>query len=100
EVAGYLNFSAGASDRQFLANLNALYRALDSSESPQRCQRAKGRRGPGWPDEDRLLNEPAQSWCELAELLRRRLEELKGSVETFRDVSQALAVIDLAHNHV
>jgi hypothetical protein len=70
-VLGYLNFSAGAADPQFLAHLNGLFEfaAIQGSSRPL--------------------------WQAVHDLLARRLRELAESSPTFRDSAQAAAVLDL-----
>lgn len=65
ELLGYLNFSSGASDPQFLANLDRLYRRIegDGGEQPDTCLQVRGRLG-------------------------GRLEELAASTATFRDCTR------------
>jgi len=72
ELVGYLNFSSGAPDPQFLANLNRLFAAI-SSRSPS---------DGAWP-----------AVC--AELLAM-VERLAASEGAFRDVEQARQVLRLA----
>ena len=91
EALGYLNFSTGASDRQFLANLNQLFRTLAGASS--------GRRGQG-KKSDKTGAPPPSPRHELAALLRQRLDELSQQAGTFSDVNQARRVIDLFDNHV
>jgi hypothetical protein len=71
QVLGYLNFSSGASDVQFLANLNHLF------EPP-------GQRPP--------LVLAAQ---QVGRMLSERLAGLRGQSPTFRDAEQASAVLEL-----
>lgn len=73
QVLGYLNFSSGTADPQFLANLNELYRANEGD-------------GPAWP---RVLDRLAE-----------RLAVARQSSPTFQDAEQAAAVLDLLRNHV
>jgi hypothetical protein len=70
-VLGYLNFSAGTADPQFLAHLNGLFEfaAIQGSSRPL--------------------------WQAVHDLLARRLGELAESSPTFRDSAQAAAVLDL-----
>jgi hypothetical protein len=71
QVLGYLNFSSGASDLQFLANLNALFEAA-------------GREKSGLP-----------VWLEVGRTLTERLTLLRGLSPAFRDAEQASAVLQL-----
>ena len=70
QVLGYLNFSSGAADPQFLANLNSLFEA--ASEEP------------GVP-----------AWLAVSRLLTERLAVLRASSPAFRDADQAAAVLEL-----
>jgi hypothetical protein len=73
ELLGYLNFSSGASDPQFLANLNALFAAVEEHGGA-----ADG------------------AWQAVGRLLDERLQELSGRAAAFEDVEQARAVLRLA----
>jgi len=73
EVAGYLNFSSGASDPRFLGALNGLYGTLAEDAA---------KRG-----------EPV--WQTLAQLLRTGLEDLASRADAFRQVDQAAAALRL-----
>ncbi|HZN36306.1 MAG TPA: hypothetical protein VFB80_20900 [Pirellulaceae bacterium] len=70
QVLGYLNFSSGANDPQFLANLNRLFESASA---------------------DRGL--PA--WLAVSRQLTERLVMLRGSSPAFRDADQAAAVLEL-----
>lgn len=71
QVLGYLNFSSGSTDAQFLARLNTLFGHV-ATESPQ-----------------------TPAWQGLANLLRERLALLTQLSPTFRDAEQAQAVLEL-----
>ena len=71
QVLGYLNFSSGATDPKFLANLNLLWTAQAE----------------------------ASSWRSTGELLRQRLDALKDQPGAFQDADQATAVLDLIFEH-
>lgn len=71
QVLGYLNFSSGAADPLFLANLNSLFEAAAAQS-------------PGTP-----------TWQAVSRLLSERLTALRGSSPAFRDADQAAAVLDL-----
>jgi hypothetical protein len=71
ELLGYLNFSSGASDPQFLANLNALFAAVEADAG-----------GGAWRTVGRLLGE--------------RLQELSAREPAFQNVEQARGVLRLA----
>ncbi len=73
EMLGYLNFSSGAADPQFLANLNQLFAAVEG-------QVAAG----------------TAVWPLVCAELRQRLAEVAGSQGAFRDVEQAEQVLRLA----
>ncbi len=76
ELLGYLNFSSGASDPQFLANLDRLYRRIEA-DGPQQ----------------------ADTWQRVRDELQGRLDELAGTSAAFRDSEQARAVIALVFDH-
>jgi len=71
EVLGYLNFSSGAPDPVFLANLNGLF--------------------------GRAVRRP--KWKSLGRLLQRELAVLRGRSGAFKQVEQAEAVIALVFDH-
>jgi hypothetical protein len=72
QLLGYLNFSSGASDGQFLANLNTLF---------------------GQVAEDPPGKRPA--WKRLGDRLRESLASLSQSSAAFRDAQQASEVLRL-----
>ena len=76
KVLGYLNFSSGAADPQFLAALNQVFEQVD--------QQAVGDR----------------SWERLGELLKAELHTLPGQNPAFQDVQQAAAVLELTFDHL
>ena len=71
QVLGYLNFSSGIPDPQFLANLNSLFElaAVDKGGPPL--------------------------WLAVGRLLTERLDHLRTDSPTFRDAEQATAVLGL-----
>src|SRR5205085_6116661 len=71
QVLGYLNFSSGAADVQFLANLNRLFELTA----------VQGTNVPVWLGVGRSLTD--------------RLAELRNSSAAFRDADQAAAVLEL-----
>jgi hypothetical protein len=72
EAVGYLNFSSGASDPKFLRTICALFDAIE-------------------PECD-TTQQPLRILCDW---LFARMDELAASSDTFRDVSQARAVVHL-----
>lgn len=72
EVAGYLNFSSGASDPKFLCNLNRLFRSCESNAAA---------------DGDPLRD--------LSELILSTLQELRASSPAFADTEQATRTLQL-----
>lgn len=77
EVLGYLNFSSGARDLRFLANLNVLAEGIESRRrSPESGFRST-----------------------LKRYLRELLASLRERNETFRRCDQAEAVLDLVFEH-
>jgi len=75
QILGYLNFSSGATDPQFLANLNHAFELVARSE-PERS-----------------------TWRALERQLRDRLTTLRESSAAFRDAEQASAVLELVFRH-
>ena len=73
QLLGYLNFSSGASDGQFLANLNALFGQI--------------------AEEGSSGSRPV--WKRMADRLRETLAKLGQSSATFRDAQQASEVLRL-----
>jgi hypothetical protein len=71
QVLGYLNFSSGAADPQFLANLSGLFERVAAAAS-------------GTP-----------LWLEVGRLLTDRLGALQRESTTFHDAAQATAVLEL-----
>ena len=74
ECLGYLNFSSGAADPKFLANLDRLFGQLEGHKA-------------------------APAWRALGECLRRGLDELRGASDVFRQVDQVQAVLTLVFDH-
>ena len=71
QVLGYLNFSSGNADPQFLGNLSALFELA-----------ARTQQGPAL-------------WLAVGRMLTDRLTKLRGNSNTFRDADQAHAVLEL-----
>jgi hypothetical protein len=71
QVLGYLNFSSGAADPQFLTNLNRIFELAAAQQA-------------GVP-----------TWLAAGRLLTDRLAELRTQSATFRDADQASAVLEL-----
>jgi len=76
EILGYLNFSSGAADPNFLKNLNELFALVVRQND---------------------TSEPA--WRALGGLLRASLARLRGEGEAFRRTEQAEAVLSLTFDH-
>lgn len=76
KVLGYLNFSSGASDPQFLAGLSQLFEQVD--------QQSLGDR----------------TWQRFDEFLRTSLVELHGKTPVFQDVQQAQAVLQITFENL
>lgn len=89
QVLGYLNFSCGNPDANFLANLNSLLAVLSTQEAECERQNACPQKSPGADLVDLL-----------AKKLEQRLERLHCQSEAFRCIKQARQVIDLALRHV
>ena len=79
QVLGYLNFSAGSPDPQFLANLNQLFDLADSAG----CTEGG-----------------AATWQRVIQALEGRLRELAGGSSPFGDTKQVASVLDLVANYV
>lgn len=77
EVVGYLNFSSGTSDPQFLRNINTLFRAIEPS-----------------------CDDTSQPVCVFCGWLESRMNELPSEKPAFGDVGQARAVIGLLRDHL
>jgi len=77
KVAGYLNFSEGAPDSNFLQNISLLFAAIEQTESDEEI------------DAVAVLND----W------LLRRIEELEKTSAAFADASQARGVLQLVVDH-
>jgi hypothetical protein len=71
QVLGYLNFSSGAADNQFLANLNRLFELVAGEQ-------------PGVPP-----------WLSVGRLLTDRLRQLEAQSATFHDAQQGTSVLEL-----
>lgn len=71
EVVGYLNFSSGTSDPNFLQNINRLFGSLESRQSPENSLSTLG------------------AW------LRQTTDRLQAAGGAFADASQATAMIEL-----
>jgi hypothetical protein len=78
QVVGYLNFSEGASDPQFLANLSGSFAAAQQLGGSQN---------------------KSPLWQRTGELLRGSLASLRKSSPAFQDASQAEAVLELVFTH-
>ncbi len=87
EIAGYLNFSSGAQDPRFLANLNELFALLQA-------RRAEEEAGVSADSEI----EPA--WRTLGRLIEAGLDQLNGASDAFRHLDQAKAVRRLVFDEV
>lgn len=79
QVLGYLNFSSGAADGQFLANLNALFGQV-AEQTTAKVQRP--------------------TWKRLGDRLREALVQLTESSPAFRDAQQAADVLRLVFDEV
>jgi len=87
EIAGYLNFSSGAEEPRFLANLNALFGLLEAHPAEGDAD-----------DQGKSHAEP--TWRALAGLIQAGLARLRGSSEAFRQLEQAEAVRRLVFDEV
>src|SRR5690349_8042150 len=78
KVLGYLNFSSGAADLQFLANLNELFRRHIAEAAAA----------------------DAFPWRIVVDRLAERLAAVRQSSAAFQDAGQAAAILDLLRQHV
>src|SRR5262245_29359316 len=85
QVLGYLNFSSGAADVQFLGNLSRLYECV-----AQKCPKSEEPTSRTTKERERPL-----LWLEVGRLLTDKLGELRRDSTTFRDAEQADAVLQL-----
>jgi len=85
KILGYLNFSSGQHDPKFFSNLDFVFRHCDATppqkESPSTTD--------GRPSRDNALVD------RVASLLRKRLDHLKKSSDTFHDSVQAENILNL-----
>jgi hypothetical protein len=87
EIIGYLNFSSGAEDTRFLADLDALFGLVhDHSTTPQSAHKTH----PGTPP----------TWIALGQVIRAELDRLRGASEAFRQLDQAETVLPLVFDHL
>lgn len=82
KVLGYLNFSSGAFDPQFLSNLNQLFRLVEGVDR----------------SEPAGVTEPA--WRTVGRLLQHQLTQLVGRSAAFQDTHQADLVLKLLLDQV
>ena len=80
QVLGYLNFSSGATDSQFLANLNALFGHVAAEQTEGKI--------------------PRPTWKRVGERLREALAQLTETSPAFRDAQQAAEVLRLVFDEV
>lgn len=86
QTLGYLNFSSGTADPQFLANLNELFRNVLASAATSPPPAA------GSP--------PVPNWAAVVDRLAQRLAVARQTSPTFQDAEQAASVLDLLRQHV
>jgi hypothetical protein len=104
QVLGYLNFSSGAPDSRFLANLNGLYAAAcrDQAKKPASKQSRTGsaakKSSPKSPSSSASAAKAA--WRAICDLLEDRLLGWEGKESAFADVTQAKAVISLVRDRL
>ena len=75
---GYLNFSSGATDPQFLQSINELFARIESADN---------------------LDQSRSLWLSVGAELRDALQQVQGTSAAFSDCEQARAVIDLTIDH-
>ena len=91
KVLGYLNFSSGQVDPQFLARLNQIWEAV---EGPI-LSRPATRKAAAEP----AAEEPPV-WKRMEEVLRRGLDDLSRELPSFRDADHARRTLDLVFQHI
>jgi len=91
-VLGYLNFSSGAPDPQFLSGLNRLFDLVETRRQGSVEQIS----GTGGHATDADTDGP---WRSVGRLLRDGLDSLRSQSPAFRDADQAGAVLDLVFEH-
>jgi len=87
EIIGYLNFSSGAEDPQFLANLDALFGLVHDHSTASLPTR-------------KTHSAPPPTWIALGRMIRAELDRLRGASEAFRQLDQAEAVLPLVFDHL
>lgn len=93
-VLGYLNFSSGSPEPQFLAALIQLFKTVPTT--PQQSTRSEAALGATVvPSPDRT-----ETWRRVLAGLRSELERLSQTNEAFADVRQASAVIQALEQHL
>jgi len=118
QILGYLNFSSGAEETNFLKNLNTVFRLLDSdcgeigeteqgegqtgTEQDLECaaaQTSSSGRADRSPPEPPEPPEPPALYERVLAHLRRRLETIHGENEAFHDAQQATRLLHLLEHH-
>lgn len=84
-VLGYLNFSSGSHDPNFMAGLNELYAMLEGTPPPRSPVYAK-------LDPERDLR---GLWQSVVAYLREQFSQVAGRSEAFNDVKPGLALLDI-----
>jgi len=83
KVLGYLNFSSGRADSQFLASLDALFRLVVKDH-----------------EENGAASLLRPLWAVCGDCLQGRLDEVDGTTSAFSDTTQARDVLSLVFGHV
>lgn len=95
EVLGYLNFSSGSSDPQFLRNLNDLFAWVDQGHPQTKAPRKASRSRPKAKKTKQPSEFSEPTWRRLGRYLQEYLPQLSEQSEAFRDIRQVEAVIRL-----
>ena len=93
QVLGYLNFSSGAVDVQFLGNLNRVFDCVGKQGPGSGIHESEQERAVKRGGERETKRTPL--WVRVGDYLKQRLSELSEQSATFRDVEQASAVLGL-----
>ncbi len=90
-LLGYLNFSSGAADPQFLGGMNSLFGWLSDHEQIEQSKSANTKTG-------KATRPPI--WRRVVQILRERLDELHRTSPTFHDVDQASRVLQFVSDRL
>ena len=94
QVLGYLNFSSGATDPNFLRNIDRIYRDMIS----RRCDDPPN--GDSHQEREDGVADENPNWKATIELLQEQLSRLANDNATFSNADQATAVLKLVADQV